>query len=180
MYIYTAFSWRAQLLPPPQLEDVTALLRAYVAARLAFGRAEIDQALLEAASSSASRLAAQLWTLASAVAAQHPSAAPTGLFMQSVNDMITVTEKRRAAQDNHVPELVIHLLFTVAVGALGFIAYGYGLTGQRRHGSTAIFTVLIALVLAIILDLDRPRRGLIRVGEDSLLRLQATLEQHTP
>ena len=45
---------------------------------------------------------------------------------------------------------------------------------------TATFAVLIALVLAIILDLDRPRRGLIRIGEDSMLRLQATLEQNTP
>jgi hypothetical protein len=97
----------------------------------------------------------------------------------AVNDMITVTEKHRAAQDNHVLETVLYLLLTVAVGALGFIAYGYGLMGQRRHGSTAIFAVLIALVLAIILDLDRPRRGLIRIGEDNMLRLQATLEQNT-
>ena len=97
-----------------------------------------------------------------------------------MNDMITVTEKRRAAQDNHVPETVLYLLLTVAVGALGLIAYGYGLMGQRRHGLTAIFAVLIALVLAIILDLDRPRRGLIRIGEDNMLWLQATLEQNTP
>ena len=34
----------------------------------------------------------------------------------AVNDMITVTEKRRAAQDNHVPETVLYLLLTVAVG----------------------------------------------------------------
>ena len=123
------------LLLPPQRQTLTVLLRAYVTARLEFGRAEIDKALLEAASVSAARIAAQLWTLASAVAAHNPSGVLTGLFMQVVNDMINVTEKRRAAQDNHVPETVLHLLFTVAVGALGFLAYGYGLTGQRHHGA---------------------------------------------
>jgi len=80
--------------------------------------------------------------------------------------------------DNHVPEPVIHLLFTVAVGALGFIGYGYGLTGQRRHGSTAILAVLIAMVLATILDFDRPRGGFIRVSEEGMLRLQTAFEQN--
>jgi hypothetical protein len=94
--------------------------------------------------------------------------------------MINLNEKRRAALDNHVPEVVIHLLFVVAVGAMGFIAYGYGLTGRRRHGSTAIFALLIALVLTIIVDLDQPRTGVIRVGEESMLRLKADLGQKTP
>jgi hypothetical protein len=171
---------RALLLPPPQRQAVLALLRTYVATRLEFGRAGIDPALLEVANASTAHLEAHLWTLVRTVAAHHPSEAATGEFMQAVNDMVNVTEKRRAAQENHVPEVVLHLLFLVAMGALGFIAYGYGLTGQRRHSSTALFAVLIALVLTLILDLDRPRRGFIRVSEDSLLRLQATLGQDTP
>jgi hypothetical protein len=128
-------SLRAQLLPPPQRQEAMALLRAYVTARVAFGRAEIDKILLEAASVSTARSAAQLWTLASAVAAHNPNAAPTVLFIQAVNDMINVTEKRRAAEDNHVPEVVLYLLLTVAVGALGFIAYGS--TASRASGATA-------------------------------------------
>ena len=141
-------------------------LRAYVAARIEFTRAGVDKVLLEAAQADASRIGAQLWTLTSTMAAQDASGTGTGLFIQ-MNDVIDLNEKRRTALDNHVPELVIHLLFVVAVGALGFIAYGYGLTGRRRHGSTAILVVLIALVLATIVDLDQPRRGFIRVGEES-------------
>ena len=91
--------------------------------------------------------------------------------------MVNVKWKRRAMLDNHVPEPVLYLLFTVAVGALGFIGYGYGLTGRRRHASTAIFAVLIGLVLATILDFDRPRGGLIRVGEEGMLRLQTSFER---
>jgi hypothetical protein len=56
-------------------------------------------------------------------------------------------------------------------------------TASRASGTTArtaIFAVLIALVLTSILDLDQPRRSLIRVGEESMLRLQTTLEQNTP
>lgn len=93
--------------------------------------------------------------------------------------MVNVKWKRYEMLDNHVPEPVLYLLFTVAVGALGFIGYDYGLSGGR-HGSTAIFAVLIALVLATILDFDRPRGGFIRVGEEGMLRLQAAFEHDKP
>ena len=171
---------RAQLLPSPQRQAVTALLRTYVTARIAFLQAGMDKALLDAASADASRIETQLWKLTAAIATQDPGGMATGWFLPPLNEMIDLNEKRRAALDNHVPELVIYLLCTVAVGALGFIAYGYGLTGRRRHASTAIFALMIALVLTTIVDLDQPRSGLIRVGEESMLRLKTTLDQSTP
>jgi hypothetical protein len=171
---------RAQLLPPRERQEVMELLKAYVAARVEFMKAVIDQALIEAAIASAARVEAQLWTVAGRMAEQNPGAVPTGLFIQSVNEMINVNDKRRAALDNHVPETVLHLLFAVALVALGFIAYGHGLTGRPRHGATVIFAVLIGVVLTVIIDLDRPRRGLIRVSEDGMVRLQESLERHGP
>ena len=84
------------------------------------------------------------------------------------------------ALENHVPESVIHLLFAVAVIALGFVAYGCGLTGQRRQGLNATFALLIAIVLASILDIDRPRRGIIQVSQVSMVRLKNALDQNAP
>ena len=171
---------RAQLLPPPYQQEITEMLRAYGASRVEFWRAGIDQSLVEAANANASRIEAQLWASTKAMVAQDPSGSPKQMLIQSLNDMINVNEKRRAALESHVPEVVLNLLFIVAVGAMGFIAYGYGLTGRRRHGSTAIFALLIALVLTIIVDLDQPRTGLIRVSEEGMLRLKADLEWKTP
>ena len=135
---------RAQLLSPRQRQEATQLLRVYVAARIEFMQAGIDKGFLEASHAAATGIESQLWTLAGEVTAQGSSGAPTILFIQSLNEMINVIEKRLAAQDNRVPEVVIYLLFVVAVGALGFIAYGYGLAGQRRHGTTAIFGGCVA------------------------------------
>jgi hypothetical protein len=64
----------------------------------------------------------------------------------------------------------------VSFVALGLVAYGCGLAGRRRLLSNTVFALLIALVLTTILDIDRARRGLIKVSEESLLRLKATLE----
>jgi uncharacterized membrane protein len=171
---------RAQLLPAEERRQVTDLLRAYVAARVEFMQAVIDSARIEAAIASAVKVETQLWGIAGELVEKNASAVPASLFIQSVNEMINVNEKRRAALDNHVPETVLHLLFAVALVALAFIAYGYGLTGRPRHPATVIFALLIAAVLTIIIDLDRPRRGLIRVSEEGMVRLQETLDRHGP
>lgn len=167
---------RARLLPPSATEKIGELLRRYVRARLDFYVAGVDPEHLAAANATASELQEQLWEAAREVAREDPYALPVGLFVQSLNELIDVGEERRTAFDNHVPETVLWLLFAASACALGYIGFGSGLVGRRRFRSTAVFSLLIALVLAVILDLDRPRRGLIRVSQASLERLLETLE----
>lgn len=171
---------RAQLLPAPLQQEICELLKQYVSARIEFMSAGIDAAGLESVNDKASSIEAQIWKLTRATVAEGKGDPQVLLLVESLNDMVNVKWKRRAVLDNHVPEPVLHLLFIVAVGALGFISYGYGLTGRRRHGSTVIFALLIALVLLTILDFDRPRGGFIRVDDDAMVRLQKALDQNIP
>jgi hypothetical protein len=168
---------RAKLLPSPYDKDAASLLRAYVAASVDFNAAGIDKNRADKASATASDLEAKLWALATTVAALDARSVPVGLFVQSLNDVIDVREKRRAALDNHVPEAVIYLLYAVSLVGLGLLAYGCGLGNKRHLKSNAVLALLIALVLTTILDIDRPRRGLIQVSQDSLVRLKAALDQ---
>jgi len=55
------------------------------------------------------------------------------------------------------------------------VAYSSGLNGRRWPVSNSTFAFMIALVLIVILDIDRPRRGFIQVSQDSMLRLQQSL-----
>jgi hypothetical protein len=168
---------RAKLLPSDLRGKMSAMLKDYVSARIEFMRAGTDEKLLKATSESSRTIEDQLWNLAAAAEAQGEATAAMNLVIQSLTDVYNVNEKRRAEQDDHVPATVINLLFVVAIGALGFIAYSYGLGHRRRHGSTAIFAILIAMVFIITLDLDQPRSGFIRVGEESMLRLQEDLNR---
>ena len=143
-------------------------------------QAGVDEDKLQAAEASSVRIESELWKLMQNPDAKDTSGVHYGLVFQSLNDVIAARWKRHNALQNHVPEPAIHLLFTVAVGAIGFIAYGYGLTGRRRHLSTAFFSVLIAVVLSAILDFDRPRGGLIQINEGPLQRLQQDLSQFPP
>ena len=168
---------RARLLPEPQRQELKQLLRAYVDARLAFYDAGTDANRLGAASSAAAQLSERLWSIAASLAEKEPRSVPLGLFVESLNDVIDLHEKRLQALENHVPEAVLYLLYGVAAVALGFIGYGCGLDHQRRAVSTALVSVLIALVLMVIIDIDRPRRGLIKVSQDSMVRLKRFIQQ---
>jgi len=147
---------------------------------LAFYDAGIDRVRLDAASTTATRLQEQLWMVTVDLAERDPHSLPIGLFIESLNDVIDLDEKRLRALENHVPETALVLVCGVAAVALGFVGHSCGLRGTRHFASTALVATLIVLVLAIILDLDRPRRGLIRVSQDSMVRLKATLDASEP
>ena len=128
----------------------------------------------------ASAIEAQLWSHAMAAAALDARSVPTGLFIEALNEVIDIQEKRRVALDNHVPELVIYLLALVSIGALTITSYAAGLSARRRFKSNLALALLIAVVFVVILDIDRPRRGLIQVSQDSLIRLKAALGAAQP
>jgi hypothetical protein len=143
---------------------------------VAFYDAVSDRARLEATNTASERLQEQLWMMAIAMAEQDPSSMPSGLFVPALNNVMELYAKRLRGLENHVPETVLYLVCMVAVVALSFIGYGCGLRGRRHLVSTAFVALLLALVLAVILDLDRPRRGLLKVGQESMVSVQKTLK----
>lgn len=166
---------RSQLLPEKLHKEAASLLKEYVSARLEFYYARNDIAKIEVANRKSEGIENQLWNVAAQATKESSNPVYTSLFIQSLNGVIDANEKRRVALENHVPEPVTILLFFVSIFGMGFIGYNYGLSGKRRHGSTAFFALLIASVLIVILDIDRPRRGFIQVSQSSLERLQADL-----
>lgn len=168
---------RAQLLPQPQRKEVSELLGRYVDVRLQFYRAGIDHAGLREAKDQTERLQLLLWSQAAAWGTREPRSVPAGLFLQSLNEVIDLHAKGLTALANHVPEIILVLLYFVALIATGLIGYGCGLTGRRNFKVTTVVSVLIVAVILVIIDLDRPQRGLIRVGLDRMVELHQSLEK---
>jgi hypothetical protein len=171
---------RGRLLPSPYRDRLPELMRGYMRERLDFFHAGIDRKRLADAQASAAAILDQLWVLADSASARDPHAMVPALFVESLNAMDADREARQAAFDNHVPELAILLLLGVSVASMGFVGYGTGLTGRRRPLSGGLFCLMIAMALIIILDLDRPRRGITKVDQAALLRVNEMLQQATP
>jgi hypothetical protein len=167
---------RAQLLPEPPRQEVSNLLRQYVEVRLRFYKAGVDPERLREAEKQAEKIHLLLWSYATALAEKDSRAVTTGLFLQSLNEVIDLYAKRLTALENHVPQIILVLLYSVALVANGLIGYGCGLGERRNFFVTLMAAMLIAVVILVIVDLDRPRRGLIRVGQERMLDLHHSLE----
>jgi uncharacterized membrane protein (Fun14 family) len=79
-----------------------------------------------------------------------------------------------------VPELVLLLLYATFLMAGAIVGYASGVAGHRPSFASYIMVALIVVLVFMILDLDRPRRGLIQVSQKSLVDLQASIRAPSP
>jgi hypothetical protein len=166
----------SRMLPAPESLQIGGLLSEYVTTRRNLYNAGLDQKRLDEIVSNGDEIQIQLRTAVARIFAEDPQSERTSLLVNALNEMSGTAESRQIALENHVPQAILLVLVLVAICAIGFIAYGNGLEGARRMGSTALFASLIALVLTLILDLDRPVRGFILVSEAGIARLQANMD----
>lgn len=96
----------------------------------------------------------------------------TGNFIIALNEVFDAQNRRNAIFQQHIPESILFLLFIVFITGGALMGYSSGLGLRRALIPTIIFTLLIVLVIFIILDLDRPTRGLIKVKMDNLFELR--------
>jgi hypothetical protein len=166
---------RARLLPAPYADQAAPLVIAYVDSRIKYNRASNDEAEIVPIEAQANDIETQLWGIAQAVLAADPQSQPGALFVQALNDMFDLREKRRFALRDTVPGAVIVLLLAVSLTSMALVSYSCGLHGQRRPMANMTFAVLIALVMLIIFDIDQPRQGFVTPSQESLIRLQQSL-----
>jgi len=167
---------RAQLLPSSVRSDAQDLLRQYVDLRARTAEITLDQeGDLAAELAEAMRIQNALWDHARQAAEADANVVTSGLFIQSLNDLIDSFGRRDAELGRHVPELVLMLLYGTFLMAGLIIGYTAGATGRRASFASYILTGLVVLLVFIIVDLDRPRRGLITVSHKPLTDLQAAV-----
>jgi hypothetical protein len=164
-------SLRAQLLPAPAGPEISSLLRQYVVVRVQFGTAGNDLARLEDLNRQTERLQTAIWTRTVAYAQQDPNPVRAGLLLQSLNEAIDVGEARWMAFHNHVPQSVIYVNAAVSLLSAILVGYSFGVNRSRNIISMFMLALSISLVLAVIIDLDRPRSGYVRVSQQPMLDL---------
>ncbi len=143
---------RSKFLPEPHKTQVARLLRRYVDVRLEPYRAGRDEERLRKAISETQELQSELWSQAVAMVKIDPRPVPTGLFVQTLNDLIDDHEKRMTAFESQVPSSIFMLLYIAAVLSMGLTGYGCGIAGSRSLVSTMTSIVLIASVIFLISD----------------------------
>lgn len=167
-------SLRVALLPEEFRGEADKLLAHYVDLRIAIGKVDLSHAVeRKKYNEDIAQVQSALWSLAVVATNADPRPVTSGAFVNSLNEMIDSQGKRNALQQMQVPEVVLMLLFIVFIASGGMLGYSSGLSGTRVIAPTVMVSFLIAMIVFIIIDLDRPKRGLIQVDQSSLLNLQS-------
>jgi hypothetical protein len=166
---------RLQLLEPPWRETLSRELLDYGETRLRFADALTPAEIDRVARDGAIRQA-KIWRdLAPAVRANSvPTLNPS--FLQTLNETFDLAEARRAAREMRVPVTILRVLLACSFTVAAIIGYTEAF---ERRDTIVLVGVLFLLTLAycLILDLDRPVSGSVRVAQAPMQRTVAAMRE---
>lgn len=170
---------RLDLLPEGAQAELRPLFRQYVDKRLEFYRKLADPSAADAALGEGVALQNRIWTRAVAACAAEPrEPSKPILVLDALNRMIDITTTRLYAARTHTPRLVFVLLFGLGLGCSVLAGYTMAAAGQRSVVHFAGFALIATLTVYVILDLEYPRLGFIRLDmyDQGLVDLRETMK----
>jgi hypothetical protein len=169
---------RTQLTPSPWRERLGAGMLAYADARSGFFRAAEDPEQLAANLQAGDKAQQGLWTTLDDEIRANPTSTVNITLIQALNEMFDAADLRLAAQRRRLPIAVLRMLafFSLAVsGVVGFAGAGGG--SRRPLVVSGVVLILITLAYCMILDLDRPGSGTVRIGQGAMERTIAAIRR---
>jgi hypothetical protein len=151
------------------------LFRKYADNRSRAYRQADDSAATEAMFAETASLQAEIWARAvAALEGQGMSPPRATLMLGALNEMIDITATREMATRNHPPAIIFVLLGCLSLVCALLIGYAMSQNAQRSWLHTLTFAAIISLTVYVIVDLEFPRVGLIRVdsADDVLLQVR--------
>jgi hypothetical protein len=163
---------RAELLAEPERSRSLQVLQQYTDARIELSDTDVDSTPFDVALSASHDLQRSLWSSAGTAVADRPVDVAPRLYVESLNQMIDADTDRVSALRNRIPSSV--LLLHIAAGGFAMASLGLFISLHGK-GTRAAFagSVLVALILLVVVDLDRPRRGFVIVPNAPLTDLRA-------
>src|SRR5262245_2988492 len=171
---------RVDLLPPSAQPALRESFRRYLDARIEVYQKLPDIAAAKESLAKANELQLLIWrqAVAASLAPGAPPQAPI-LLLPALNAMIDITTTRTMAAQMHPPAVVFAMLFGLALAASLLAGYGMAGSKMRRWFHMVGFASVMAVAVYVILDIEYPRLGLIRVDafDQALVDLRESMNR---
>jgi hypothetical protein len=157
---------RVDLLPGESQPAARALFRQYIDSRLQTYRLLPDLAAANKELGRSVKLQGEIWRQ-SVAASQLPDARLDAgrLFLPALNAMIDITTTRTMAMQVHPPRIIYILLFVLALASSLLAGYAMAEAKGRTWVHMLCFSLAMAAAIYVILDVEYPRYGFIRVDD---------------
>jgi hypothetical protein len=154
---------RVDLLPAEAQPQIRAWFREYLDTRITMYRSIPDMNAVNAAMNKGNELQKKIWDASVNATRGSENTANTILVIQALNDMIDITSTRLGGTRIHPPFAIFGVLGLLALVCSLFA--GYGMAGSKTRSWLHFigFAMILVVVIYVIIDLEYPRIGFIRV-----------------
>jgi hypothetical protein len=171
--------WRADLYPDSLRAAFRQDFRQYLAARIAYHNAGVEEENIRAARHDAEIITRRMWERAASDSRRPGESLRSSQMIPALNAMLDAESRREDARRRHVPDAILWLLLSLCLIGSFVVAY----SGKRRKIDWVIlscYSLMTVLTVYFILDLDRPRRGVIatNTAHQNMLYLYKSVEEN--
>jgi hypothetical protein len=167
---------RLDILPAEAQPGLRDSFRRYLDARIQVYHKYPDAAAVAAELEDVKRVESQIWT--QALAAERDLAPAARLLLPALNQMFDISTKRTMSMNLHPPTAIYAMLFGLALIASTIAGYGMARAESRAWFHVIGFAAVVAIVAYVILDIEHPRLGFIRIDalDRALVDLRASMQ----
>ncbi len=168
---------RLDVLPESAQPPLRDLFRRYLDSRLETYRKLPDVAAAMKEWESSVALQGNIWTVAVTACRESGSSQAAMLLLPAINAMIDISTTRLMSTRIHPPNAVWLMLGTVTLLSALLAGYGMAASSGRRWIYMFTFAAVIAATVFVILNMEYPRLGYIRVdaADQVLLDLRRSM-----
>lgn len=148
--------------------------KAYIEARIQYFESGRDHAGIETANKDAAITGQLLWDRATRLAKDQKNIVQSNQMIPALNDMLDSATTRNTGEKSRVPDSIVVMLFILSIASAFYVGYSAAGKGKMDWFIISGFCFLTSVVIYITLDLDRPRRGMIKVdaGHEAMTDLR--------
>jgi len=168
---------RLDLLPADDQAALREKFRAYVDSRVSFYRELTDRESALEELAEAAKLQNAIWSRAVAATGEADQSSARMLLLPALNGMIDLTTTRTVAVQTHPPALIVAMLFVLALICAALTGLGMAKMEKPNLVHVVGFAAVTAFMIYVILDIDYPRFGVVRLdaANDVLVQLRENL-----
>ena len=162
---------RLDLLPVVDQEPLRNLFRNYIDSRIKTYELIPDMKAALGEYERTQILQTEIWNQATQSVAKSPTTLSGMQLLPALNSMIDITNTRTAVLQFHPPIVIYGMLLVMALVSALLVGYQMATFEKRSWLHIVLFIISITLTCYVILDIEYPRMGLIRVDAvDGVLR----------
>jgi hypothetical protein len=165
---------RAGLIPEPYRAETRKLLVEYVDLRVELSK---DQSKLGTAMTRSQQILDRFWNYSEKLGELDRSSENYALYISSVNDLIDNYNQRiTMTLEYRIPAAILWVLFLIAFLSMLALGYQFGISGKGSFRINLLLGIVFAIVMFLIISLDRPETGIAKLNQKPMFTLQHQLQ----